>query len=127
MIYSSLLCFTSHYFKVEDVTTLVLGSYIFLESSSPRVQNETAVFQSEQFNAVSGGKKCLSFWYHMYGADIGDLEVIYKVFSGSTPNKVIWRLQGQQHVTENSPWKNARVPIDMSSDHIVSILSLFSS
>lgn len=58
----------------------------------------------------------------MYGADIGDLEVIYKVFSGSSPEKVIWRLRGQQQISENDKWKNARVPIDMNAPHLVCVL-----
>lgn len=98
-----------------------IGSYVFLESSSPRKENDTAVMVSQQFNAIAGQKRCLNFWYHMYGSSIGSLEIIYRVYSGSKPEKVLWRLNGQQHNSEKSPWLNARVPIDMSADHSVSL------
>lgn len=105
--------------KFDHTTGNKNGSYIFLESSSPRKVNETATFTSQQFSVSPGQKRCLSFWYHMYGSDIGTLEVIYRVYSGSQPEKVLWRLTGQQHNTENDPWKNARVPIDMNADHSI--------
>ena len=99
-----------------------LGSYIFLEVSSPVKRGDVAILKSQQFNSVGGKTRCLNFWYHMYGADIGTLQVIYKVFSGSQTEKVIWNLTGQQQISESDPWKYARVPVDMNSDHMVSLL-----
>ena len=41
------------------------GKYIFIEASSPRKVNDTAVIASPTVN--SDGDYCLTFWYHMYG------------------------------------------------------------
>jgi len=60
----------------------------------------------------------------MYGSDIGSLEIVYRVYSGSSPEQVLWRLSGQQHNSEMDAWKNARVPIDMSADHSVCLLKI---
>ena len=96
-----------------------LGSYIFLEVSRPVKRGDVAKLKSQQFNSVRGKTKCFNFWYHIYGADIGTLQVIYKVFSDSQTEKVIWNLTGQQQISESDPWKYARVPVDMNSDHMV--------
>lgn len=98
----------------------LLGSYVYLEVSSPIKQGDTAILMSQQFNSVGGNTRCLNFWYHMFGADIGTLQVVYKVFSGSQPETLIWNLTGQQHNSETSPWKPGRVPISMDADHVVS-------
>ena len=112
-----------HYSTVcVEVSKCRLGSYIFLEVSSPVKRGDVAILKSQQFNSVGGKTRCLNFWYHMYGADIGTLQVIYKVFSGSQTEKVIWNLTGQQQISESDPWKYARVPVDMNSDHMVSLL-----
>ena len=90
-----------------------------METSSPTKKGDVAILESEQFNPVAGSR-CLNFWYHMYGSDIGSLQVIYKVFSGSQKEDLLWNLTGQQHISEDDPWKYARVPINMDADHIVS-------
>ncbi|XP_057298293.1 MAM and LDL-receptor class A domain-containing protein 2-like isoform X2 [Hydractinia symbiolongicarpus] len=95
------------------------GSYVYLEVSSPIKQGDTAILMSQQFNSVGGKPRCLNFWYHMFGADIGTLQVVYKVFSGSQPETLIWNLTGQQHNSETSPWKPGRVPISMDADHVI--------
>lgn len=52
---------------VADVT----GKYMFLETSSPRVEGNNALFVSTNLAASTGS--CLTFWYHMNGNDIGTL------------------------------------------------------
>jgi meprin B len=39
---------------------------MFMESSSPIKQNDTARLLSPYFGPTSGGQ-CFQFWYHMYG------------------------------------------------------------
>ena len=92
---------------------------MFLEVSRPVKRGDVAKLKSQQFNSVRGKTRCFNFWYHMYGAAIGTLQVIYKVFSDSQTEKVIWNLTGQQQISESDPWKYARVPVDMNSDHMV--------
>ena len=55
----------------------------------------------------------------MYGADVGGLSVIYKVFSGSQPETLLWNLTGQQQTSDKDSWKLGRVPVKMDSDHVV--------
>lgn len=49
------------------------GRYIYIEASSPRRLNDTAVIASPTIN--SDGDYCLSFWYHMYGPHVNTLRV----------------------------------------------------
>ena len=51
---------------------LYLGKYIYIEASTPN-QGDTAWLISEDFYPTLG--RCVQFWAHMYGGDIGDLNV----------------------------------------------------
>ena len=69
------------------------GKYAYIETSSPRVQGDSA-------KLVKGGlsfstKKCLSFYYHMYGATMGTLNVYVgqrKIFTKSGDQGNQWHL-----------------------------------
>ena len=49
------------------------GAYMFMESSAPRKSGDKTWFLSQPFPAFSSGTKCFHFWYHMYGAGIGEI------------------------------------------------------
>ncbi|RZF38365.1 hypothetical protein LSTR_LSTR009260 [Laodelphax striatellus] len=52
------------------------GHYLYLESSSPQRENDTAVLKSPIFPAVENNEtRCFTFWYHMYGSGIVKLNV----------------------------------------------------
>ena len=60
------------------------GKYVYIETSRPRRQGDKAKLEKSglSFNT----KKCLSFYYHMYGNTIGTLNVYVgskKVFTKS--------------------------------------------
>ena len=78
------------------------GTYLFIESSSPRLPGNRAWLLSQPFGASQ--TRCLSFWYHMNGAQIGTLNVL--VAAGGT-NFTAWTLAGDQGNT----WKFARAPV----------------
>ena len=66
------------------------NNYVYIETASPRRQGDNAKLEKSglSFNT----KKCLSFYYHMYGNTIGTLNVYVgsnKVFtkSGNQGNK----------------------------------------
>ena len=80
---------------------------MFIEASSPRRANEKARFISQSFTAVPVRGKCLNFWYHMFGADIGTLNVLQKTAPGNKSEKIIWSLSGQQ----GSQWLEGRVSL----------------
>ena len=48
------------------------GSYIYIETSSPRVRGDNAILSK---TVSLSGSSCLSFYYHMYGSSMGSLKV----------------------------------------------------
>ena len=57
-----------------------------------------------------GADRCLTFWYHMSGDDIGSLSV-YKKDEGDTFVTSSWSRKGNQ----GDMWRVARVTIDSNS------------
>ncbi|XP_020612540.1 MAM and LDL-receptor class A domain-containing protein 1-like [Orbicella faveolata] len=58
------------------------GYYMYIETSSPRVEGDNAILVSPKL--LFTGKKCLQFYYHMFGASMGKLNVFLngaRVFS----------------------------------------------
>ena len=70
---------------------IVLGKYVYIETSSPRVQGDNAnlVKRGLSFSTT----KCLSFYYHMYGSSMGTLNVYVgsnKIFTKSGDQGNSW-------------------------------------
>ncbi|XP_048582934.1 MAM and LDL-receptor class A domain-containing protein 2-like isoform X2 [Nematostella vectensis] len=82
------------------------GYYIYAETSSPVAQGQTARLLSKDFPATSG--RCISFWYHMYGAGTGALNVLVKNAAGETK---IFGLTGDQ----GNSWKQEKAIIPAQS------------
>jgi len=61
------------------------GWYIYMESSNPNTNGDNTKLVSP---TISGNNipRCLSFWYHMYGPDVGALNLYILV---STPSNII--------------------------------------
>ena len=82
---------------------------MFIETSSPRQEGDNA--KLEVVLPGNGELGCLSFYYHMYGADMGTLNV----FSG---NMIVFNKSGNQ----GNIWKKAERTIvlghDVSSAHL---------
>ncbi|XP_022097819.1 MAM and LDL-receptor class A domain-containing protein 1-like [Acanthaster planci] len=68
------------------------GFYMYIETSSPRVQGEKARFQSDIIPAVTSSRMCVTFWYHMYGDYVQDLKVYLK--TGSGLGTAVWSRSG---------------------------------
>ena len=85
---------------------------MFIEASSPRRPNEKARFISQLFSPVPVKGKCLQFWYHMFGTDIGTLNVIQKTGPGNRSEILLWTLKGQQ----GNKWLNGRVSLSKNSN-----------
>ena len=51
------------------------GIYYYVESSYPNYPNQTFITYTPTFDISATPGKVLSFWYHMYGAAMGDLEI----------------------------------------------------
>ena len=97
------------------ITFLFLGQYLFIESSFPRRPGDVAQIQSEQFDGTSTKGRCLTFWYHMNGADIGNLTV-YLNNSNTRTLTPLWRLSGSQ----GNQWYNGKLPIKSTTKYYVS-------
>ena len=83
--------------------------YLYLEASH-NTPSRIAYLQSPDLPARITR---LSFYYHMYGAHMGTLEL--EGFDGNRWVQ-LWRVAGQQHGSHNAPW--TRKEIDLSSKTI---------
>lgn len=95
---------------------LLDGYYIYLETSGAIRTGSKAQLQSPNFNINRGQRKCLSLWYHMYGPNVGYLNVYLK--KNGVLGRPIWRqngnkgnrwMQGKVNIRTNSNLRNALV------------------
>ena len=80
------------------------GIYFYVESSNPNFPNKDFTVYTPTFDVSATPGKVLSFWYHMYGAAMGDLEIGVISDSIYTPIDTISGDQGNQ-------WQFAYYPI----------------
>lgn len=81
------------------------GRYAYIESSKPRVANDTALLTSPETKFAEGDTEfCLEFWYHMYGESIGSLAVATAVGNDRT---IHWMESGDK----GDKWLPARIKI----------------
>ncbi|PQV46975.1 MAM domain-containing protein meprin/A5/mu [Jejuia pallidilutea] len=64
--------------------------YMFIETSSPRTNGDTANLESPCFNLTAASAATFSFWYHIYGGNIGGLFVELSTDNGSTYPNLLW-------------------------------------
>ena len=83
---------------------------MYLEASSPNYPSKTAYLTS-----TSGRYSSISFKYHMYGADMGSLEVQVKT-SGAWSQ--VWVRTGQQHASHTAAWSTAQVTFPAPVDQV---------
>ena len=67
------------------------GSYMYTEVSLVQ-KGWTARLQSPTFK-YRNTDKCMTLWYHMFGTNIGKLEVLLKV--AGSPQKTLWSASGE--------------------------------
>ena len=90
---------------------MVPGKYLFVEASKPSQEGDKARLVSRTRNAT--GLHCLSFWYHMYGANMGSLRVFLK-FSNGTED-IVWEETGDK----GNKWMHANFTVDGPSPYQV--------
>ncbi len=83
------------------------SGYVFLESSTSHPNS--CFMESPQVDVSSLIKPYLTFYYHMFGASMGTLEV--DVHDGSTWHNAVWSISGEQHFSESDPWTRAMVDL----------------
>ena len=81
--------------------------YMFTETSSGSQGDQYSLFTPCVDLTTANGPR-LSFWYHMFGVNMGTLEVF--ALSGGQAT-LIWSLSGQQQTGENEPWLEAQADL----------------
>ncbi len=81
--------------------------YIFTEATTPGNPWKTFLTDAS-FDFTLAPNPELSFFYHMYGSDIGSLHVdVYDQFGSWHSN--IWEISGEQQTSSEAPWKSTVV------------------
>ncbi|MBN1766746.1 MAG: glycosyl hydrolase 53 family protein [Sedimentisphaerales bacterium] len=88
--------------------------YVYLETSSGYAYSAGDMAYLEG-PALGGSDRVLTFYYHMYGSNIGTLNV--DVYDGSWHNG-IWSLSGQQHTSSSDPYTQAIVDLSAYTETI---------
>ena len=88
-------------FRDSCYSCLSIGIYLYIEASN-RQNGDRARLRSDWF--ILTQELCLQFWYHMYGKDVGSLNVLIKIKDSETK---VWSQQGNQ----GDQWIHAQVPI----------------
>ncbi|MEZ4850250.1 MAG: hypothetical protein R3B93_16880 [Bacteroidia bacterium] len=79
--------------------------YMFTETSSGVLGDQfDLISPCIDFGALAQPK--MSFWYHMFGAQMGTLQVLVRTDTGDA---LVWSLSGQQQTAETDPWLQATV------------------
>ncbi|XP_070565435.1 MAM and LDL-receptor class A domain-containing protein 2-like isoform X2 [Ptychodera flava] len=84
------------------------GWYMYVSQITQLLPGAKAALTSTPIN----GHKCISFWYHMYGSNLGELEVIIQ--SGSRTNRA-WHREGGQ----SSDWLYAQFMSEEDLDYTI--------
>ena len=98
------------FFNFNFPLILILGYYLYAEASNPASPGDKSRLLSKPFPATQG--RCLTFWYHMYGSGIGQLNVILEKIKGGVP-QTVWSKSGQQ----GNEWKRAQVTLESDSKY----------
>ncbi|KTF73686.1 hypothetical protein cypCar_00044628 [Cyprinus carpio] len=102
--------------RVMIVFVWLSGFYMYIETSRPRKEGDTARLLSPTFNVApknphsitSPPAYCFSFYYHMYGKHIGTLNAFVKQKGQSTSDAgPVWSLSGNQ----GDRWRQAKISI----------------
>ncbi|XP_025084901.1 MAM and LDL-receptor class A domain-containing protein 1-like [Pomacea canaliculata] len=81
------------------------GWFAFIAPLQTQKQNDTARLVSPQI--TDNAHRCLSFYYHMFGASVNLLNVYMKSSGQSHLGNLIWRRQG----TQGLQWLHAKIQI----------------
>jgi hypothetical protein len=89
------------------------SQYVYTEASSG-CNNQMLVLVSPCFDLASLSQPELSFFYHMYGVDMGSLSADITEDNGVTWNTV-WTRSGQAQMSETDPWIPAYIDLSAYS------------
>ncbi len=84
-------------------------NYLYTEGSNGS-SGDTAILTSQKIDLAQSNFPKLKFWYHMYGSDMGTLEVHVSNDQGSTWNKK-FSVSGAQQSSSSDAWKQQNVDL----------------
>eukprot|EP00057_Strongylocentrotus_purpuratus_P007164 XP_011661638.1 PREDICTED: MAM and LDL-receptor class A domain-containing protein 1-like [Strongylocentrotus purpuratus] len=100
--------------SIDHTLGTVQGSYVFMETSSPVVPGDTVRFRSQAFGGTPSGGRCLRFWYHMFGTQIGSLNVYVETIEGAV------RSDGWSYgVDLGDRWNSGQMPVESPDSYVV--------
>ena len=87
----------------------IVGKYVFIESSNPRLNGDRAKLVSAKWlQPVSlTSATCLQFYYHMHGHTMGSVRVYIQYVEMDEPT-LIWSMSGDQ----GHSWQKAKVSLN---------------
>ncbi len=98
------------------------GNYVFTEATSGS-QDDSTFLVSPCIDLSSIASPTMSFWYHMYGEDMGTLEAL--IFT-STDTTSVFSISGEQDTLEApaDPWNNQVVDLSAFAGQTVRVAFL---
>ena len=105
---------------VDHTTNTSKGYYMYIESSYPSSENDTAALVSQPLKGFANNTKkryCMFFAYHMYGPQINKLQVKLKP-EGESDSDAIWQRVG----TQSPNWLHANVQLEIKKDTQVNVI-----
>ena len=84
---------------------------MYIETSIPRVPGDKAWLSSPVIPQMSN-TICLSFYYYMYGEDVGTLNVIIRSIDSGSVSSPLWSVFGEK----GDFWLKGQIAINVSSD-----------
>ena len=92
---------------------VTLGTYIYIEASSPRVANEKARLLGGPFQGSQ--PLCLQFYYHMFGKHVGSLSFYQVSLKTETDEVLLWTRSG----SFDAYWHKAFFDVESREDYKV--------
>ncbi|WP_417589801.1 fibronectin type III domain-containing protein [Owenweeksia hongkongensis] len=95
------------------------GKFLYTHRTFGTVtQSNNGVVVSPLINTVPLNTPELSFWYHMFGADIDSL--VLELYDGASWSQEL-TLSGQQQISKTDPWKEAIVDISAYANDTIKV------
>lgn len=80
------------------------GTFSFLETSGGSLGNTDTLISNEIITGAGDSLLEFSFWYHMHGSSMGDLQAW--IFGRANGPTLMTTISGQQQVNQTDPWLN---------------------
>ena len=98
----------------------IIGSYIYIEASTPRVKGDKAAIEVGPFKANQNF--CFTFYYHMFGMHIGALSV-YRSWFNRTNVQRLW----SRNTSSGIYWRESSLDVRSTNKFYVSTVDSFYS